>query len=433
MKFTFKSQKTKRSKSFTKRDTANDKLVTIKGNDEFNKQLAMIHLTEYDLATLANLKPMVTENIDAIVGQFYKNLEHEGSLMEIIKDNSSIDRLKETLKIHIQEMFDGEIDTIFIEKRTKIAHIHFRIGLLPKWYMCAFQDLLSSLMALCDEAIEDKQAYIEAISATTKILNIEQQLVLDAFQAEVERVQKLEEDKKNQLHQKIGDTSEDLAAIFEQSTASIQELVTKLDDILDSSKQGTKTSIGVEETSKKGKQDIQTQQVKMNEINEKMQGITRETEGLKEVANQIGGIVTIVTGIADQTNLLALNAAIEAARAGEHGKGFAVVADEVRKLAEETKTSVSNVANLIEKTNAQINTVSTYNEEVRTSVTDGTDNINKVNVMFDDILSQMNVSKTNNNTVEKEIETFWGSLDEVNKALGHVAGSIDSLVELTTD
>ncbi len=77
----------------------------------------------------------------------------------------------------------------------------------------------------------------------------------------------------------------------------------------------------------------------MNKIYESVKISTSEVKGLEDRSTEIGRIIDTITRIAEQTNLLALNAAIEAARAGEHGKGFAVVAGEVRKLAEESKTS----------------------------------------------------------------------------------------------
>ncbi|MCY8354376.1 globin-coupled sensor protein [Bacillus haynesii] len=406
------------------------KRIRLNQHAEFKKQLAMVDLTDEDLWVLSRLKPLVTEHIETIVTRFYKNLEHERSLMGIIHDNSSVDRLKKTLTIHIQEMFSGVIDEAFLEKRIRIAHVHLRIGLLPKWYLGAFQDLLLSMLTIFENALSDEE-YRRSVKAVTKILNIEQQIVLEAFEDEHARLRRLDEESKNDLHRQIKDTSGSLAALFAETTGAVQELVDKSSEIAETSRAGTKTAVSVEQKSIGGKKELEEQEQQLNQMGSSMTQIEQEIKKLEEIALQIEKIFGIVTGIAEQTNLLSLNASIESARAGEHGKGFAVVANEVRKLSDDTKKTVSTVSELVNNTNAQISIVTKHITDVNQLVNESKDKMSEINHLFDDIVSNMKTSKEQSGRIEGDLQSFLSGLQDVNAAVSQVAVSVDSLVELT--
>ncbi|WP_438824938.1 methyl-accepting chemotaxis protein [Bacillus sp. JJ722] len=188
-----------------------------------------------------------------------------------------------------------------------------------------------------------------------------------------------------------------------------------------------------EKRAQKGKEQLGDQTINMSQIDESVYDISNDIKVLLQILGQMQSIVQMVTGIADQTNLLSLNASIEAARAGEQGRGFAVVAEEVRKLSEDTKNSVSNVADLISNTNKHVSKLTKSLEKILTAVSNGNNSMEETKDHFEDILKMMNETKIQNNKIKKELISFVNVVNEVGKASEQVALSADGLTLITQD
>ncbi|MEG0472227.1 MAG: globin-coupled sensor protein [Solibacillus sp.] len=367
-----KSSKASNRTFFDPAKYSNEVHLDISKYPELNKQLQLLKLTREDLAILKQLQPYTHDLIPVMVDQFYGAISLSADLIQIIKNTTQIERLKVTLNKHLEDIFKCRIDSSYIEERKVIAHVHVRIGLKSKWYIASFQSLMTTFIDFIQTIDMPSHDMGRAINAFSKIINFEQQLVIEAYELEEQRIRNEDEVIKQKLIDRIQRTATELNSISDETNASLQEIAGQTEDITFATKEGLNLVAETENKSSVGTTHLATQTALMATVLDGVDILESSMVNLRRSSQKISEIVGLVTGIADQTNLLALNASIEAARAGEHGKGFAVVADEVRKLAEETKNAVQNVSHLIQETELNIEqmstSVSSVDEQIKMSV-----------------------------------------------------------------
>lgn len=226
----------------------------------------------------------------------------------------------------------------------------------------------------------------------------------------------------------IATTMQELASGSESQASHASDLSAVMDafarNVNEANENGEHISISskkVLDITKEGKSFMSTSMNQMQKIDQIVNESVLKVQGLDSQTQEINKLTKVINDIAEQTNLLALNAAIEAARAGEHGKGFAVVADEVRKLAEQVTMSASDITEIVTTIQSESSVVTDTLQSGYKQVEQGTEEMTKTNDKFNEISESVTDMVGSIDTVSTNLLTILESSKEMNSKIQEIA------------
>lgn len=315
------------------------------------------------------------------------------------------------------------------------------------------RDEIGQLVDATNEMTENSRNLLDSIHKASENINDESEALTSSA------------DEVKAGSEQVASTMEDLASGSETQARHAGELSSVMSQFIQRVEQANENGEYIQTASEdvlkmtnEGTALMDQSNKQMTLIDEIVQDAVAKVEGLDDHSKEISELVLVIQDIADQTNLLALNAAIEAARAGEHGRGFAVVADEVRKLAEQVSLSVTDITGIVNNIQNESSTVSKSLRAGYGEVTEGTTQIQTTRETFqhistavEEMVKHIHVVSENLEDIASNTQEMGGSIEEIaavseesaagieqtsaqsqqaSSAMEEVAGSSRDLVEL---
>src|SRR5699024_1027274 len=336
---------------------------------------------------------------------------------EFFNEFTTYERYVPAIIHYFKQLTNPKLDDEYILYRKKIGAIHSRIKLTEEWYIGSYMRVYEFLMPyIAARYATNPQLLASILTALNRIITFDTILVLQAYK----------EMNDSNLIENVSDAMDEIMKIDEVGSLLfvVDETAKEADDMNEATKQlnssvdeiastahkaSERTSMMVDQA-KDSKGIVETSLNGFLKMIDEFQQSKKDFEALTDKVNSISEVIEFIKSIADQTNLLALNASIEAARAGEHGLGFAVVAEEVRKLAEQTKMSVENITKEMVEVQPESNNVSASIETFSKNLSEHVEDTNESMLAIDEIMAH---------------------IDEVNKAIATIASITEREAHMT--